>query len=95
MTGGKRVGNDRRGTADLVALEKVCKDFEAIFIHTLLKTMRKSIPKTQGSGWKRDMYTSIGDLELARSIADGRGIGLGKVLFEQLKDKVQAPGFNG
>ena len=95
MTEGKRVDDDHRDNADLAALEKVCKDFEAIFIHTLLKTMRKSLPKAEGSGWSRDMYTSIGDLELARSIAHGRGIGLGEVLFEQLKDKVQNPGFDG
>jgi Rod binding domain-containing protein len=86
---GKRIDNDHRDNADLAVLEEACKDFEAIFLHTLLKTMRKSLPKTEGRGWGRDMYTSIGDLELARSIAHGRGVGLGEVLFEHHKDKVQ------
>jgi len=89
MTRGRKTGDRHEGGADLQALEKVCKDFESIFVYTLLKSMRKSLPKPEGSGINREIYTSIGDLELARFIAHGRGMGLGDLLYEQLKGKVR------
>ena len=72
---------------DLQALKRACKDFESIFVYTLLKTMRATLPKPEGAGTSREFYTSMGDLEVARAIAHGRGVGLGDLLFEQLKHK--------
>ena len=93
--GERRIIDTDRRDADLAVLKKACKDFESIFVHTLLKTMRKSLPKTETSSSSKDMVTSLGDLELARTIAHGRGIGLGEVLFEQLKHKVCGAGMDG
>ncbi len=85
-----RNAENRRGEiADLRALERACKDFESIFVYTLLKTMRQSLPKPEEAGMGRDVYTSMGDLEVARFVAEGRGIGLGDLLFEQLRDTVR------
>jgi flagellar protein FlgJ len=80
---------DRHDAAtELRALKRACKDFESIFMYTLLKTMRRSIPKSASSGTDAQMYTSIGDLELARFVAHGQGTGLGEMLFEHLREKV-------
>ena len=89
MTRGRKAEDQLTSSSDLKALEKACKDFESIFLYTLLKTMRQSLPKTDGIGQSRDMYTSMGDLELARSLAHGRGIGLGEMLFEQLRNRIE------
>ena len=89
MTRSRKAEDQLTSSSDRAALEKVCKDFESIFLYTLLKTMRQSLPKTDGTGRSRDMYTSMGDLELARSIAHGRGIGLGEMLFEQLRNRIE------
>ncbi len=78
-------GKDQR--ADLLALRKACKDFESIFVYTLLKTMRQSLPKSEEARMANDIYASMGDLEVAHFIAHGRGIGLGDLLFDQLKTK--------
>ncbi len=51
--------------------------------------MRQSLPKPEEAGMGRDVYTSMGDLEVARFVAEGRGIGLGDLLFEQLRDTVR------
>ena len=75
--------------ADLQALKKACRDFESIFVHTLLKSMRQSLPNSDMRSLSREIYTSVGDLELARSIAQGRGVGLGDLLFKQLKQRVR------
>lgn len=76
---------------DLQALRRACKDFESIFVYTLLKTMRATLPKPEGAGTSREFYTSMGDLEVARAIAHGRGIGVADLLFEQLKQHGHAP----
>ena len=89
VTHGRKTEGQPASSRDLVALEKACKDFESMFLYTLLKTMRQSLPKTDGIGRNRDMYTSLGDLELARSIAHGRGIGLGEMLFDQLRTRME------
>lgn len=76
---------------DLGALEKACEDFESILIYTLLKTMQVNV-LGPGGGAQKDVYTTLGNLEVARSIAHGRGIGLKDLLFEELKRGVSAPG---
>jgi flagellar protein FlgJ len=87
-----KIGDRFSGVADLHALKRTCDDFESIFVYTLLKTMRASLPKTWEDDTKREMYTSLGDLELARSIAYGRGLGLGDLLFEDLKQRIVGSG---
>jgi len=88
MTRGGKTEDQPESGSNLAPLEKACKDFESIFLYTLLKTMRQSLPKTDGTGRSRDMYTSMGDLAVARSMAHGRGIGLGDMLFEQLRKRI-------
>ena len=71
----------------LRSLRKSCREFEAIYINEMYKTMRKTVPD---SGlFKKDMsstiYQEILDLEMAKSTAEGDGTGLGKAMYEQLK----------
>jgi flagellar protein FlgJ len=73
--------------AELKKLKKVCADFESIFTYQLMKTMRQTIPKsTMGIGnYGRDIFTTIIDQKIAESIsAQNQGVGLKKVLFDQL-----------
>ena len=74
---------------DEQALKKSCQDFEAIFVHMLLKSARSTesddgiIPKSSGTKIFEDMF----DQEMAEKIStshDG-GIGIAKVLYEQMK----------
>ena len=88
LASNQKAGERHGKAADLERLKNACKDFESIFVYTLLKTMRRSLPKREEPAMGSAMYTSMGDLELARSLAHGRGLGLGDLLFEQLKGKV-------
>jgi flagellar protein FlgJ len=81
--------------AKLETLRKACKDFESILVHMLLKNMRATLPRSKGAGMQEEIYTSIGDLELARSVAHGRGLGLGDMLFRELSKKVQQSNASG
>jgi flagellar protein FlgJ len=69
-------------------LMDVCRDFESIFIHMMLKEMRKTIPdsgfveKSTASKIFEDMF----DEEISQEISNkGEGIGLAKVLYNQFK----------
>lgn len=74
-------------------LVKACQDFEAIFISHLLKTMRTSLGEETGfwgngigGGFFRDLF----ETEVARKVSEERGIGLAKMLYENLGKSIQA-----
>jgi peptidoglycan hydrolase FlgJ len=72
---------------ELRKLKKVCADFESIFTYQLLKTMRKTIPETKNgfNSYGKETYTMIMDQKMAENISShANGLGLQKVLFEQL-----------
>ncbi|MBD3182243.1 flagellar biosynthesis protein FlgJ [Candidatus Poribacteria bacterium] len=67
------------------ALYNACQKFEAVFTSYLLKSMRKTVPDTgTKSGIQKDIYTSMMDDEIAKSVSMGPGIGLADVLYRQL-----------
>ncbi|MGQ9607682.1 MAG: rod-binding protein [bacterium] len=70
-------------------LRRACQDFESIFISYMLKSMRKTIPKTDFIQDKTsyEIYTSMMDEEIASAVARGQGIGLASAIYRQLKEK--------
>jgi flagellar protein FlgJ len=73
--------------AELQKIKKACKDFESIFTYQLLKTMRQTVPKgtSAASLSGKDTYNMIMDQKVAEDLSKrGNGLGLQKMLFEQL-----------
>jgi peptidoglycan hydrolase FlgJ len=73
--------------AELQKIKKACQDFESIFTYHLLKTMRQTVPKNTGAGSLpgKDTYYMIMDQKIAEDLSrKGNGLGLQKMLFEQL-----------
>jgi flagellar protein FlgJ len=70
-------------------LEKACAEFESLFINQLLKSMRSSVTETglMGNSEESKIVRSMFDQQLSERIASSRGIGLAKVLFENIKDR--------
>lgn len=68
-------------------LEKACSEFESIFITYMLKSMRTSVTEDGllGNNNESKIIQSMFDENLAIGMAKGRGMGLGKMLFESLK----------
>lgn len=69
-------------------LKETCSEFESLFIHQLLKGLRETVTpwsdkKTQSGS--KDMYTSMVDMNLAKELATGEGIGIGARLYAQLR----------
>jgi flagellar protein FlgJ len=69
------------------SLQKACKDFESVFTHELLKSMRKTVEKCDlfHGGQGEEVYESLLDMELSKSMSDGGANSIAAQLYEQLK----------
>jgi flagellar protein FlgJ len=75
---------------DRKALKKSCQDFEAIFIQSMFKAMRKTVPE---SGlFEKDnsgaMYQDMLDQEIASNISQKQSIGLAEQMYRQMEKKL-------
>ena len=80
------------GTKD-VKLRQACADFESILVNYILRSARKTLPQ-QGlfhDTHEGKIYESMMDEQMAQSVAGGRGLGLGELLYDQLKKHGKPP----
>lgn len=71
---------------DREKLKKACTDFEALFMAQMLKFMPQSLPQAGffGKGLGGDVYQSLIDQQLSQKLSQGKGLGLGKMLYQQV-----------
>ena len=81
---------ETKGVTDDTKLREAANDFEAIFIQQMLKTMRKTsfesdlLPKSEGE----KVFQSLLDEQYAQISAKSGSLGLGEMIYQQLKPKV-------
>jgi flagellar protein FlgJ len=68
------------------AAKKVAKEFEAMFVSMMLKSMRETVGKDKltGGGHGEEIYRSLLDQEYARAVAENGGLGLARTIEAQL-----------
>lgn len=71
-------------------LMDVCKDFESYFTEQMFKSMQKMIPESEddvsaSTKQMQDYYKEQMVQTLASNSADGEGLGIAQVLYEQMK----------
>jgi len=72
--------------ADDAKLKKTCKDMEAMFLNMMMTDMRKTIQKSKlVDSSKEDIMTSMLDTEVTKNMANAGGMGLGDMLYRQLR----------
>ena len=72
-------------------LKTVAKQFEALFMNMMLKSMREASPQDGAfDNEQTRMYTSMLDQQLSQNLAT-RGVGLADVLIRQLSSTVTTP----
>jgi peptidoglycan hydrolase FlgJ len=78
---------------DPEALRAVAREFEALFLETILKNMRAGelAEPLFGESDQLSMYREMMDSELARNMAEGRGIGFSDMLVRQLGGETNPP----
>ena len=78
---------DRRSQLDRESLRRSCQDFEAIFIQSMFKSMRKSIP--DGGLFEKDtaheIYQDMLDGEVAKEISRQQSLGLADQMYRQME----------
>lgn len=70
-------------------LKQACAEFESLFLNYLLKSMRASVPEGGfvEQGEESKMLKSMLDQKLADEISADGGLGLGEIIYQQLKDR--------
>lgn len=67
-------------------LKEACAQFETMFVHMLMKNMRNTIVDggfTEKS-YAREMFEGMLDEELAKEVSKEQGIGISKLIYDQL-----------
>ncbi len=85
-TGFQKALEKAQKSGDPKALQSACKQFESVFANMLLKNMRNTI--TDGGltekSHAREMFEGMLDEKIAEEVAKGEGMGLAKMMYEQL-----------
>ena len=82
---------DAKNKTDDARLREASNEFEAIFIHQMLKTMRKTslesdlIKKSEGE----KIFRSMLDEQYAKLSANSGSLGLGQMIYQQLKSNLE------
>ena len=70
------------------ALEEVAAQFESIFLQQMLKSMRDATVKSDlFDSSQMDTYQSMADQQLAVQLAEQGGIGLARMMVEQMQTR--------
>lgn len=74
------------GAENPAAVKKVARDFEAVFVAMMLKSMRETVGKESvtGGGRGEETFRSLLDQEYANAAVQGGGIGLAQTLEREL-----------
>lgn len=80
LPGNKSVGEKER-------LKELCKDFESIFVHQMMKAMRKTIDKEDSlidGGMGEEIFQDMLDSEYSKEASKTKSLGLSDMLYRQL-----------
>lgn len=72
-------------------LEKSAKEFEAVFMNTLMKAMRKTVPENKlfNGGGSTKFYRQMHDAEMAKALATGNsGMGIADMIIRQFEQNI-------
>ena len=76
-----------------VALHKVAKQFESMFVSLLFKGMRQANAVFEegnmGHSNAENMYRDMHDQQMSLNISEGRGMGIADMVYRQLKGNIQ------
>ena len=78
------------------AINEVASQFEALFIQQMMKSMRDAVPKSDLMGSDHlETYQAMADQQLSVNLAQQGGIGLARMLVEQMQIKGYVPPESG
>ena len=80
------------GNARQRRLHKACLEFESLLLYEMVKSMRRTISKSDllHGGHAEETYEQLLDQELCRSFGGQRGLGIADALYQQLGGRLTA-----
>ena len=68
-------------------LQEVCKEFEQYFVKEMYKAMKKTVNYDNFMGYSQaeEIFSDMLDDEYIKGMSSGNGIGLAKMMYEQIK----------
>jgi flagellar protein FlgJ len=80
--------NQRREETNKTDLEQASRQFESLLLNFMIREMRATVPESSllPTSMAQDIFTSMLDEKYADSMAENGGIGLHRLIIEQLKD---------
>lgn len=88
-----RVPTAPRQGSDPTQVKKVAREFEAMFVGMMLKSMRETVgqDKLTGGGRGEETFRSLLDQEYANEATKSGGVGLARMLEQELARNGQTP----
>ncbi len=89
----RRLESQVPGKETREGLAETAREFEAVFMNTLMKAMRKTVPdnKLYNSGGATKFYRQMHDAEIAKAMATGgSGLGIADLIIQQFEKNVAA-----
>ncbi|MBF0230112.1 MAG: rod-binding protein [Desulfamplus sp.] len=83
--------NTFKAKKDEKALKEACQGFEEVFLNTMMKSMRATLPEDPvlGKSQGMDIFTSMHDQYLVQKISKSENAtGIGEYLYRQLQDSL-------
>jgi peptidoglycan hydrolase FlgJ len=81
-------GSGDSKAANKAELEKVAKEFDAIFVRQILKEMRRSVMRSSlfgSAGGAQGIYEDMFDDQMADALSEAGGFGLGEIVARDLE----------
>jgi Rod binding domain-containing protein len=71
---------------------ELSRELESVFINQMLKSMRKTVDKTDmmNGGTGEDIFTEMLDMEYSKSMSNTSGFGLAEQIYRQLSNSDDA-----
>ena len=90
MQQGKHIAAPVDKPRDLAEAEKAAKDFEALLVSQMMKSMWSTTPadKTLFGSKEEEHYRDMLTQELSKQIANGPGLGIAPIILEELKGRL-------
>jgi len=66
---------------------KVAQEFEALFVHQMLKSMRNTVPKDEDMSTGRRIFTEMLDEQIANTASRTGNFGLAQMIYKELAGK--------
>ena len=78
-------------------LRRACQDFEAIFLGYILKSMRKTVAKSEllGSNREEELFRDMMDDEICKASSRTSSMGIADILYRQLSAEIERQDLRG